>query len=138
MPVSSTLCTSPTPSPLVVSPAKPRHAECSETSISFVTSDFGCSSLLSASTSEPFLQPHSNTANVQVTVNAALTSQIELLEVENRRLKNQLQVVVQSSFRIKCISHDDALVSLYIGFSTFDVLRAFFRFLGPSVGRLQT
>ena len=136
--VSSTPCISPTPNHLVVSPAKPRHAECSETSISFVASDCGSSSFLSTSTSEPVLQPHTNTANVEVTVNAALTSQIELLEVENRRLKNQLQVAVQSPFKIKCISHDDALVSLYTGFSSFDVLRAFFRFLGPSVDRLQT
>ena len=136
MHVSSTPC--PTPDPLVVSPAKPRHAECSETSISFVASDCGSDSFLSASTSEPVLQPHSNTANVQVTVNAALTSQIELLEVENRKLKNQLQVAIQAPFRIECISHDNALVSLYTGFSSFDVLRAFFRFLGPSVDRLQT
>ena len=75
--------------------------------------------------------------NVQVTVNSALTSHIEQLKAENLKLHNQLKNAKLAPFRIECIRHDNALITLYTGFPSYDVLMAFFRFLGPSVDHLH-
>ena len=97
-----------------------------------MSSDCGSSSFLTSLQSE--LQNQSDTGNVQVT---ALTSQIGQLKVEIMRLNNQLELAKQAPFRIECIRHDKKLTSLYTGFPSYDVLMAFFKFLGPSVDRLQ-
>lgn len=113
---------SATPDPLVVSPAKVRQVDCSESDVSLVLSECGSSSFLSTPGSSV---TQSSTANVEVTVNAALTSQIELLQAENKQLRNQLDQARQPPFRVDCVSHDDALVSLYTGFPSFDVFVIF-------------
>ena len=134
LPRSSTPSLAPLPDPLIVSPAKAKHAGCSESHISlmYVSSDCGSSSFLTSLQSE--LQNESDTGNMQVT---ALTSQIGQLKVEIMRLNNQLELAKQAPFRIECIRHDKKLTSLYTGFPSHDVLMAFFKFLGPSVDRLQ-
>ena len=40
-------------------------------------------------------------------------------------------------FRIEDIAHDDRLIHFYTGFSSYDVLLAFYEFLGPAVDKLQ-
>lgn len=79
-------------------------------------------------TSIPLANP-----NVQVTVNAALASQVEILQVENKRLKVQLQEAKQAPFSIQSISNDASLVCLYTGFPSYEVFLSFFKFLGPAV-----
>lgn len=127
---TSSTCTprsSATPDPLVVSPAKSRHVDCSESNVSLVLSECGSSSFVSTPGSSVM---QSSTADVQVTVNAALTSQIEQLQAENKPLKNQLDQARPPPFRVECVSYDDALVSIYTGFPSFDVFVSFSDFLG--------
>ena len=51
-------------------------------------------------------------SDTQVTVNTALLARVEVLESENRRLKEKLQVLSSKrrGFRVEDISHDDSLV----------------------------
>lgn len=67
--------------------------------------------------------------NIQVTVNVAVASQVEILQSENQRLQVQLQETKQAPFSIQCISNDDSLVSLYTGFPSYEVLMSFLNFL---------
>lgn len=120
------------------------------TSTSLVTPDGSAewienSSVISLSTdSEPMLSqmsspyssqydPHS----LQVTVNIALASQIEMLNAENHKLKSQLAEAKQAPFRIESIAHDNHLVTLYTGFPSYEILVSFYTFLGPAVNSLH-
>ena len=69
----------------------------------------------------------------------ALLARIEALESQNRILTEKLQVAMdrRAVFRIDDIAGNDKLVRMYTGFSSFDVLLAFFEFLGPSVNSLN-
>ena len=71
----------------------------------------------------------------EITVNTALLARIEMLEKENAKLKQGLQT--KKPFRLDDISYDARLVRFYTGFSLYQVLLAFFDFLGPSVDHLH-
>ena len=76
-------------------------------------------------------------ADLQVTVNVALASHIELLRAENQKLKAELAKTKAAPFRIDCIAQDDSLVSLYTGFPSYDVLLSFYTYLGSAVRNLR-
>ena len=67
----------------------------------------------------------------------ALKAQLELLQAENASLRKQKELKPVTAFRIEQIQHDDSLVRFYTGFITFQVLIAFFDFLGDVVNRLN-
>jgi len=69
----------------------------------------------------------------------ALLARVEVLESENQQLKVKLQMVSSErrGFRVEDIAHDDNLVRMYTGFSSYVILLAFFEFLGPSVHELN-
>ena len=75
-------------------------------------------------------------SEVQITVDAALSAQIQTLKSEVGKLKTALREAKQAPFRIECASHDDNLISLYTGFPSYDVLLSFYKFLGPAVNTL--
>ena len=131
LPLSSTPCSSRTIlEPLIVSPAKARQ---NESTITCLSSDGGTGSSLVSEMSAN----ETSMDNVQVTVNSALTSHIEQLKAENLKLHNELTTAKLAPFRIECIRHDNALITLYTGFPSYDVFMAFFRFLEPSVDQLH-
>ena len=72
-------------------------------------------------------------SDAQITINTALLARVEVLESENQHLDMKLQ----RRFRVEDITHDDNLVRMYTGFSSYVILLAFFEFLGPSVHRLN-
>ena len=72
----------------------------------------------------------------EVLVNTALLSRIELLESENKKLRLDLKSQKPKFFCIENISHNDGLIRFYTGFSSFEILQAFFEFLGPGVSNL--
>ena len=109
-----------------------RSTEWSENSS--VTSLFATDSdVLQSQMSSPQCDPH----NLQVTVNVALASQVEMLSAENQKLKSQLTEAKQAPFRIEFIADDDHLVTLYTGFPSYEILVSFFTFLGPAVDKLN-
>lgn len=118
-----------TPEPLTVSPAESLTNESFSLLLS-ESGEFSHSACVSGRSSP-------STANLQITVDQALVSQIELLKAENHRLKSQLAQARQAPFRIECIADNDSLVSLYTGFPSYDVLLTFFTFLGPAVNQLR-
>ena len=73
--------------------------------------------------------------STEVLVNTALLAHIEVLESENRILKERVKTLEtkRRHFQIEDIAHDDKLVRLYTGFISYMVLISFFEFLGPSV-----
>ncbi len=74
-----------------------------------------------------------------IVVNAALLARIEALESQNRVLTNKLQVAIDQRrpFKLDDIAGNDKLVQLYTGFSSHDILLAFFEFLGSAVTKLN-
>ena len=76
--------------------------------------------------------PHS----LQVTVDIALATQVDILMAENQKLKSELNEAKRAPFRIEFIAHSDKLVALYTGFPSYDILMSFFTFLGPAVHNL--
>lgn len=79
---------SPLPDPLVASPPRSSRDGSEASSISLIQSEFRASSFLSTPGSLAPIDTYPPT-DMQVTVNIALVSQIEVL-VENRRLKMQV------------------------------------------------
>ena len=75
--------------------------------------------------------------DLQVTVDIALASQIDMLKSENRKLKLQLSEAKRAPFRLECIDHDDAFVSLYTGLPSYEVHLSFYKFFGPAVNSLR-
>ena len=77
--------------------------------------------------------------SAQVLVNKALLAQVEFLQSENRRLKEELKEVTEKPqhFRVEHIKHSDNLVRFYTGFISYVVYQAFFMFLGPVVNHLN-
>ena len=69
----------------------------------------------------------------QVVVNTALVTHIE---AEAHSLRSKLVSTKPSHFSLEFIAHSDSLVSLYTGFHSYDLLLAFYEFLGPSVNKL--
>ena len=72
-----------------------------------------------------------------VIVNAALMAKIEMLENENTALKEEKERMEKRPFRLEDIMHDDRLVKMYTGFMSYELLVAFFDFLGPAVNNLN-
>ena len=93
-----------------------------------------CSSMHSLS---PMLSSTPASADISTTVNVSLVARIQALEAENSGLHQQLSRTGKSVFRIQQIAHDDSLVSLYTGFPSYEVLTAFFDFLGPAAHNLH-
>ena len=60
-----------------------------------------------------------------------------MLEQENASLKRSLESCSKRPFRLEDIAQNDQLVRLYTGFPSYDVLLAFFEFLGPAVNHLK-
>lgn len=77
------------------------------------------------------------TAGLQVTVNVALVSQIEMLKGENQKLKAQLQSSKQAPFSIESIAHDNSLVTLYTGLPSYEIFLYLFELLGSAVNNLH-
>jgi hypothetical protein len=75
-------------------------------------------------------------SEAQVVVNTALIARIEALEVEARSLRSKLSKTKPSHLRLENIAHSDSLVTFYTGFQSYDLLLAFYEFLGPSVNKL--
>ena len=70
-------------------------------------------------------------------INAALLAHIEVLEAENRKLKAQIKSAMPMQFWLETIKDNNTLVWFYTGFVSYDVLVAFFEFLGPAVNHLR-
>ena len=74
-----------------------------------------------------------------------LLARIEALEVENRVLREITSDMISRAqprpvltyFRLERIVHDDSLVRFYTGFGSYELILAFFEFLGPSVDHLN-
>ena len=99
---------------------------------------------LSASVGEPlcsdyrvFELPGEKESSGDVVINTALVARIEVLEAENQKLKAQIESAKPMHFRLENIMNNDALVRFYTGFISYDVLVAFFAFLGPAVNHLH-
>ena len=60
-----------------------------------------------------------------------------MLESENIALKHKIDATEKAPFRLKDIMHDDHLVKMYTGFPSYELLIAFFYFLGPAVNNLN-
>ena len=120
---------SPTPEPQLF-PSSPTS------SLTFSGSEFDSSSISVVTTSGSSM-PTQSQSDVQVTVNIALASQVEILKSENQQLKLQLNSTKPAPFRLESISHNDSLMSLYTGLPSYDVLLSFYKFLGPAVKSLQ-
>ena len=74
-------------------------------------------------------------SDTEVLVNTALVARIEMLEAENRKLKNVSEV--KKHFTIELIAKNDNLIKLYTGFTSYSLFLAFYTFLGPSVNELS-
>ena len=79
------------------------------------------------------MEEHDDTQGI---VSKALLSRIEFLEGENKEFQSQLQRQKPKVFRIGAISHNDRLVQFYTGLTSYELLLAFFHFLGPAVDTL--
>ena len=77
---------------------------------------------------------HNDEDSANVIVNTALLTRIEALESSNRQLNIQLSAQ-KKDFRLEHISHD-SLMHFYTGFHSYELLLAFFEFLGPAVNNL--
>ena len=73
-------------------------------------------------------------------LSAALLAKIDVVEAENRQLKNELSARASQhrGFTVEDIAANDDLVKLYTGFASYEVLLAFYEFLGPAVDELNT
>ena len=69
-------------------------------------------------------------------VNTALVARIEALQAEARTLRSKLSKTKPLHFRLENMGHSDSLVAFYTGFQSYDLLLAFYEFLGPSVNKL--
>lgn len=69
---------------------------------------------------------------------AAMLDQIKTLEKGNNELTKKLDFFTKEKvyFKITDIAENDKLVKLYTGFQSYEILLAFFEFLGPSVSNL--
>ena len=88
--------------------------------------------VLSTDTSE-LPSTSSSIDDAYITVNAALMAKIEMLESENAALKQK----DKAPFRLEDVMHNDSLVKMYTGFPSYELLVAFFDFLGPAVNNLN-
>ena len=73
---------------------------------------------------------------VQVTVNAALATQLDLVRSDNTHIKAELKCTKKTLFRIENVIENNSLISTYTGFASYEILMAFFAFLVPSTNCL--
>ena len=120
-------------------PGPSRSTYYADTDSSFTMSEneSACSSYFGCDTPHSLQSQPLSPMDFQVSVNVALISQIEMLKADNKKLKQQLAEAKQAPFRLECIATSDSLISLYTGFSSYEVLLTFFKFLGPAVNNLQ-
>ena len=90
-------------------------------------------SCLDVSGGSTFDKTGEHSSETQVVVNTALVARIEALETEAHSLCTKLSMKKPLYFRLENIAHSDYLVSFYTG---FELLLAFYEFLGPSVHKL--
>ena len=117
--------------PELVSTSVRSSRDCSEvSSISFLQSEDG------SACSIPGAYLMQSRSEVQVTVDVAWSSQIQMLKSQLNKLQGELDEAKRAPFRVECVAHDDTLISLYTGFPSYDVLLSFYKFLGPAVNAL--
>ena len=73
----------------------------------------------------------------EIIVNTALLACIEYLQLANKHLQDDLDKQKPKYFRLEIIMHNDKLVQFYTGFQSYELLIAFYEFLGPSVSNLK-
>ena len=66
-----------------------------------------------------------------------LLARINALEAETRRLNATLAGQGAIPWRISCIANNDELIRIYTGFVSYEVLLAYYEFLGPPVHQLH-
>ena len=93
-------------------------------------------SCLDVSGGSSFDKTGEHSSETQVVVNTALVARIEALETEAHSLCTKLSMKKPLYFRLENIAHSDYLVSFYTGFQSYELLLAFYEFLGPSVHKL--
>ena len=97
---------------------------------------------LSASISEPLLSSYGVHElpgygdNRDIFLDTALAARTESLEAETEHLQSTLSTTKPTYFRVQQISGNDALTRFYTGFASYEILLAFFEFLGPAVYKL--
>ena len=69
---------------------------------------------------------------VQVTVDAALSAQIQMLKAKVAKLQAEVDEARQAPFRVESL-HMMTLMSFYTGLPSYDVLLSLYKFLGPAV-----
>lgn len=77
--------------------------------------------------------PHTSPERSQVIVHTALLTIIEVLETENKHWKK----AGDHRFISTAFMSNDRLIKLYTGFPSYEVLLAFYEFLGPVVDNIQ-
>ena len=65
-----------------------------------------------------------------------LLAHINALEAETRQLNATLASQRAIPWRTSCIANNDELIRFYTGFVSYEVLLAYYEFLGPSVHQL--
>ena len=75
--------------------------------------------------------------DTEVIINKALVARIEVLEAENKSLKNKLTDKSTAHFRLEDIAGNDSLIRFHTGFESYETLIAFFDFLGDAVNNLK-
>lgn len=73
----------------------------------------------------------------EVIINTALVARIDALQVENKTLKDALSNQKSRYFRLQDIADNNKLVRFYTGFESYDLLIAFYEFLGDAVNNLR-
>ena len=73
----------------------------------------------------------------KIIVNTALLAHIEYLQLTNKCLQDDLDKQKPKHFRFEIVMHNDKLVQFYTGFQSYELLIAFYEFLGPSVSNLK-
>lgn len=76
-------------------------------------------------------------SEVQITVDGALSTPLLInLEIYIQHETVALWEAKRAPSFVKCVSHEDSLVSLYTGFLSHGVLLSFYKFLGQAVNTL--
>ena len=101
-----------------------------------ISSSCESNTVLSTDTSQ-LPSTSSSKDDAYLTVNAALMAKIEMLESENAALKQKVSTTEKAPFRLEDVMHDDNLVKMYTGFPSYELLVAFYDFLGPAVNNLN-
>lgn len=69
-------------------------------------------------------------------VDIALTARIEMLESEVHHLKDDNHMKTRF-FQLEKIAQSDSLIRFYTGFTSYEIMLAFYEYLGPAVHKLR-